>query len=400
MLWLSVVALGIFLYSRLMARFHGLPSSLVEESNDLRIYRSAGESILRGEIPYRDFFIEYPPGSFSVFVPPALFSDSPHGYQALFASEMALILVAVLALTALSARRLRGFREWPVPALAMAAGAIMLYPVAVTRYDPLVALTLSTAVFCVALGKRYRILAYLSLGLGAAAKLIPALVTFPLALLRDEREGGLKRAISGYLAFFAVIGLFFVPSYLLGKAGFAESFAYHASRGLQLESVASSVLLKLGWVREVVFDHGAFEVRGRGVNLAVSLSLPITATLLLVTALASYLQHRRGSLVPEAFPRYAAAFILAFMLGSKVLSPQYVIWLLPVLPLSFGGLAGIVISSIFLATCWATTQVFPLHYGELFDADSPGTELLLFRNGLLLVLWVLMLVPALGKNRT
>ena len=64
----------------------GLPPDLREGSNDLAIYREAGESILRGELPYRDFFIEYPPGSLPAFVPPALFSASKASYIDLFSS--------------------------------------------------------------------------------------------------------------------------------------------------------------------------------------------------------------------------------------------------------------------------------------------------------------------------
>ena len=80
--------------------FSGLPSRLAETSKDIAIYRRAGEAILAGEVPYRDFFIEYPPGSLPSFVPPALFSGSRETYASLFASEMALALVAALVLPA------------------------------------------------------------------------------------------------------------------------------------------------------------------------------------------------------------------------------------------------------------------------------------------------------------
>jgi hypothetical protein len=359
----------------------GLPSYLREGSNDLSIYRDAGEAILRGEIPYRDFFIEYPPGSLPAFVPPALFSADKGGYINLFSAEMAILLSATLVLTALAARTMRGLHAWILPSLVFVAGALALYPVAVTRYDALVALTLAPAALGATLGGRYLGLAYASLGLGTAAKLVPALATLPLVR---------RYAVRGYGIFFAVVALFFLPFALLGGGGLLESIAYQAERGLQVESLPASVLMQLGWVHDIVFQHGAFEVWGQGVGFATSLSPVVTFILLAVTGFVMYREH--GGFGGEAFPRYAAALILAFMLGSKVLSPQYMIWLLPLAPLVAGGVAGLVVSALFLAACFATTQVFPTHYGDLLELRYPGPDLLFARNMLLAVLWVLLLV--------
>ena len=390
--WAPLTLLGALLYLGLLALFAGLPSYLREGSNDLEIYRETGEALVRGEIPYRDFFLEYPPGSLPAFVPPALFSDDAAGYLGLFASEMAFVLVAALVLTALAARRLRGPSAWPVPALSFAACALLLHPVAISRYDAVVALTLAVATLCATLGGRYLPVAYASLGFGAAAKLVPVLATVPLALLRR----GVAR---GYAVFFAVLAIFFGSALALGGDRFLESFAYHADRGLQVESLAASVLIQLGLAGGVAFEYGAFEVVGPGADLGTALSLPITGALLLVTALVMYEKYRAGRLGADAFPRYAAALILAFMLGSKVLSPQYVIWLLPLVPLSFGGLAGIGVSTVFPAACLTTTLVFPYHYTDLLNFRYPGPELLLGRNLLLVLLWVLLLaVPAKGRQ--
>jgi hypothetical protein len=149
--------------------------------------------------------------------------------------------------------------------------------------------------------------------------------------------------------------------------------------------------MQLGQVSGVLFEYGAFEAQGRGVELASELSLPVTGVLLLATAFFMYRAHRRGTAGQSAFPRYAAALILAFMLGSKVLSPQYVVWLLPLLPLSAGGALGLVLSALFLATCYLTTQVFPVHYDDLLNLRFPGPHLLLARNLLLVLLWGLLL---------
>jgi hypothetical protein len=378
-----MVLLAALMCGGLLILSSGLSPDLRERSNDLALYRETGESILRGEVPYRDFFIEYPPGSLPAFVPPAL--ASTEGYTELFSFEMALMLTATLLLTTLTARRLRGSHAWILPAATFTLGALLLYPVAVTRYDAVVALALGLAVFFAALGGRFLILAYASLGLGAAAKLVPALAILPLALAR-------RGAVRGCAVFLAVVALFFVPFALLGGRGLLQSFAYQAERGLQVESLAASVLLALRSVDGVVFEHGAFEVRGGGVGLATSLGPLLTLVLLAVTGLVMYREYRRfGGLAPEAFPRHAAALILAFMLGSRVLSPQYVLWLLPLVPVAAGGMAGVAVCALFLAACFTTTLVFPIHYGDLLSLRYPGPELLLARNLLLAILWVTML---------
>ena len=304
---------------------------------------------------------------------------------------MALVLVASLVLVAVTARRLGGPRAWPVPALTFAAGALLLYPVAVTRYDAVVALALATAAFGAALGGRYGPLAYASLGFGAAAKLVPALAVLPLVFAG-------RRIGRGLWVFAAVAALFFVPALVFGGGGFVGSFAYHAERGLQVESVGASVLMAFGLVEGVVFEFGAFEARGAGAGLAAVLSLPVTVVLLGVTVLVVYRRVGAGAVGAAGFPRWAAALILAFMLGSKVLSPQYEIWLLPLVPLCAGGLAGAGLCLLFLASCGLTTGVFPLHYADLLNGQSPGPELLLGRNALLAALWALLLAlpPAKG----
>jgi Glycosyltransferase family 87 len=389
-----MVLLAVFMCAGLLSLSSGLPYGLREGSNDLAIYREAGESVLRGEVPYRDFFIEYPPGSLPAFVLPALFSASRDGYIDAFASEMAVLLAITLMLTALAARGLRGPHAWVLPSVTFAAAALLLYPVAVTRYDAVVALTLGLAALGATLGGRFLVLGYASLGFGAAAKVVPALATVPLALAR-------RGAASGYAVFLAVLAVFFAPFVVLGGRGLWEGFAYQAERGLQVESLAASVLIPLHSVDGVAFEYGAFEVRG-GVGLATSLLPLLALVLMLITGLAMFREYRRfGRLGKATFPRYCAALILAFMLGSKVLSPQYMIWLLPLVPLSAGGAAGAAVCAVFLVACLLTTQVFPTHYDDLLAFRFPGPELLLVRNLLLAALWVVMLAlpAATRKNR-
>src|SRR5918998_495347 len=78
--WLSLSLLAACLYFGLLRASSGLPLELTEGSDDIATYQRVGEAILIGEVPYRDFFIEYPPGSLLAFVPPALFATNRGDY--------------------------------------------------------------------------------------------------------------------------------------------------------------------------------------------------------------------------------------------------------------------------------------------------------------------------------
>jgi len=398
--------LGTYLYLELLRKFSELPLKNAAKSNDIRGYREAGEAILTGSVPYRDYFFEYPPGSLLAFVPPAFFTTNLEDFATLFASEMALVLVATLVLTACAARTLFGW-WWPLPAVVFTVAALLLYPVAVTRYDALVALTLAAATALVAgvsrLGRTRTAAtvalaaAWASLGFGAIVKLVPVLATAPLVLFIESRQGlrTLKDTVQGaawrLAVFFLVLIFCFLATLLFGGEGFVQSFAYHLDRGLQVESLGASVLIKLGYVEETTFEWGAFDVLGHGAKLLSSLSLPVTALLLTVTGAVAYREYRGGSFGAGQFPRFAAAFVLASLVGSKVLSPQYIIWLLPLVPLSARGVWGVLVSGLFLAICWMTTWFYPYHYKEILNLESSATTVLLWRNVLLVMLWVCIL---------
>jgi hypothetical protein len=67
-----------------------------------------------------------------------------------------------------------------------------------------------------------------------------------------------------------------------------------------------------------------------------------------------------------------------------------VIWLSPV-PFTARGNAGLGVSVVFLAACWMTTLLLPIHCGDLVNRRPPGPELLP-RKPLPVLLWGLLLL--------
>src|SRR3954452_74280 len=71
---------------------------------DVHLYQGFAHSVFDGALPYRDFFMEYPPGALAVFLPPELFGTAH--YNAAFKILMALCGAATIALVALLLVRL------------------------------------------------------------------------------------------------------------------------------------------------------------------------------------------------------------------------------------------------------------------------------------------------------
>ena len=49
-----------------------------ERYRDVHLYGIYADGFFRGHIPYRDVFVEYPPGAFVVFMPPAVLPEGAY----------------------------------------------------------------------------------------------------------------------------------------------------------------------------------------------------------------------------------------------------------------------------------------------------------------------------------
>jgi hypothetical protein len=341
--------------------------------------------------PYVDFDVEYPPLALVLFWLPhwlaTLFGPSPvdvHVYTRLFGFEMIACSTAAAAVTSLIARRLHPGRAAYLAAVASGVAVFLTGSVAADRFDMAVALLLAVCLFGCLAG-RWR-LAGLALGLGFALKLTP-LVLLPVVLIL-ARERAERVSAAGWCAAGGLVP--FAPALLggaRGVAGVARMATYHLARPIEIGSLYSSVLIAAhrfgGLPLSFVMSFGSYNVVSPGSVAAARLSgWLLVAALALVYALCLLGRsalRAEPRLVPVAF----LATLLALIAFSKVLSPQYVVWLLPLVPLVL--LSRRALGAVSLVVLWLTQLVYPVGAAALVRFDALVVLVLLGRNVLLVV---------------
>jgi Glycosyltransferase family 87 len=385
---------------------------------DLPIYEEYASMILDGQMPYRDFRMEYPPGALPMFVLPAIAlgdardahwsppNDAGRRNHRAFDSLVLLLAAAMLTLTALSLAALRRpAREQALSLAVVASSPLLIGHVFVARYDVWPA-ALTAAALAAAIRGRYR-LGGAALGLGAAAKIYPALLV-PVLVIVAARHRGVRESIMSGASAVGVAALVFLPFALASWPATWAAFRDQLGGGLQVETLASSVLVM---TRHVTDWLGALglpppaeltvrpEEHGLGRDVLYGPGIEATTTTLNVVlvivlcllwlALALSKNDPREDLV-----RYSAVSVAAALVLGTVLSAQYVIWLIPLIPL-VGGRRGTAATLCLVAAAALTHAWFPSDsYGSyLRDFDPAATSLLLARNLALLATALALAVP-------
>lgn len=360
-------------------------------TGDTAEYFRYAQSTFDGQIPYRDFSLEYPPGAL-----PVLLAAGPadHGYYnrfrilmlALGASAIVLLVVALFLAGA-------GTAELAAGALVPATLPLTLNPGLVfERFDFWPAALVLLAL--VALLRGQRALGLAALGVGAAAKLYP-LALVPLALLAQRGRAHLRRDLTVVAAAaFALV----LPFTLVAPRGVAHVGRLLVLRPLQVESLGSSILLtahRLGMYRPTTYYSfgNSWDLAGPAAKaVAVVGSLVEAAALVAV-----WFFFARGPRGPRELLLAFAAVVVGFVAFGKVFSPQYMVWVAAAVPLALGRLRPFVLSAT-IAAALLTLYVYDWGYFDLL-AGGRTSWVMLVRNLILVAIFCSLLLE-LARRRT
>ncbi|MFD9429122.1 MULTISPECIES: glycosyltransferase family 87 protein [unclassified Streptomyces] len=355
------------------------------------IYQDWYDVLRTGTYPRDDVTWQYPPAAALAVLSPALLPFLE--YAAAFFVLVLLCDALVLGLLLYAGRR-PGMRD--AGAWVWVAGVPLLGPTAYARYDLMVA---AVAVAALLTGARHpRVLGALA-GFGALLKVWPVLLLVGTGRGRATRRAWASAAVTG-----AVVA----GACAVAAPGAFAFLAFQRERGTEIESLGALVFhvaRRFGWEGRVELHYGSLEFLGPYVPVVSTLALGLS-----VVAFGWLLLWRVRARGFSAHTPADAAFtaVLLFTTTSRVISPQYLVWLVGLAAVCLVFRAGRMVlpAGLVLVAAGVTLLEFPLGFGHVVASDATGVSLLLVRNGLLVAASVVAgrrlwreTVPSAGDRR-
>lgn len=366
-------------------------------ADNMHYFHDYSTRIARGDIPYRDFSIEYPPVSAAALALLAPFSKSFDTYAPAF---LLLNLALWLACLFMLAGAADGGSETS-PEIMCAVFTLLTLGA-----GPILFVSLDMAPAALALAS-FRLLttgrrgaAFAVLAAAAAAKGYPVLLLPLWMMYRGCGKTGeiRRRPIREFATFAAAFAVFGCLPAVFSLRNFLGSYIYHAERGLEVASVYSAALIPLrrvGVEMYTIFDHNSWNLVVPGISATLARVSPLAQIALWVAALAVGRRVLRSGAGPAALAQLAVAAILGFLIPFKVASPQFIVWLIPLAAMAWAG--PIRWTPVLLLFVAGNIQqwIYPWNWFRLVSMSFPVSLVLLSEK----LLFILLLIWSLAAFR-
>jgi Glycosyltransferase family 87 len=376
---LGVLALGVVLADG----FHNF-------SGDPDVYYRYATAVGQGQLPYRDFAFEYPPLDIIPMLLPYLLGELPiEIYRPLLFFQNLGLVAAIGAAVAWLARRGAAYETVPRTLVQYALAVVVLEPIIMWRVDS--AVTGLTVIALMATARGRPITSGVALGAAVMTKVYPVAL-LPVLVLGQAATRRLRRAFLLLVAFALTIAA--IALVVVAFAGGSATYFvdYLTQRGTQIESVPGGLALLTaavgGPAATIVYGYGTLQVQSLLLPLLGQLGTVVTGVGVVALGLALWHRFRVdlgavGALRLSSQATYLSAAGLLVLVTSRILSPQYIFWIVP-----FVALLPRRQALFLVATCLLTTFVYPLNYKLLIEQQPPLLLVMNARNAMLLALFV------------
>ncbi|MEY4311401.1 MAG: hypothetical protein RLZZ571_171 [Actinomycetota bacterium] len=315
--------------------------------SDVQLYDWWAGNMQHGHFPINDDMWQYPPLAALVFILGYLVAPATVGFVFL-----ALAIDALLFYFLLEAG-LENNKKNYLPATVWVSAGFLVGPIMLGRFDVFPTFFAVLALLFISKPSSFGI----NIAFGALLKVWPALLF--LGVPRNRFKNSFVWFLGTFISFSILLTLWWPNSFsfLTGQR----------SRGLQIESVGALPYMLWHQIQidmPIEFRYGAVEVVAPGVNL-VSAIITIAGLLLLGQIALWQYQNRLSKVSVTDIGIYVVA---VSMVTSRVLSPQYIIWLFGLLAVcalnpvqNFRKIFGLIAVSAFLGQL-----IYPyLYYGYM-----------------------------------
>ena len=340
---------------------------------------------------------EYLPGAVMFFVSLSPYLSMGKNNAGFLAGLFVANVLLIIASSWVYHKSQRGWGVFVFALILLFTGPIILY-----RHELLVGLMASLAVLFWIRKKTWG--AFFLLGIATSTKIYPIILVpyFVLVILKNR---GWK-ALGQHMLFF-VLGLFSVLAIYMGVlkvplVSIVDSLSIHSQKPVHVESVWGSILTVYSRIENGDYalgkgDKGIFGIDPQFVPLPLYVFNYFWVFVLGIYYAVLALKLKKGV---HFEPYKLLTALILFLITSKILTPQYMLWVFLLLPLvsisseknkqtsQFLDLALVVL------TCFLGQYIYPLNYNELvgiFYANGAFAHtfwMLFLRNALLVILTI------------
>jgi len=295
------------------------------------------DQLFNGDIP----ITEYPPLSLIFFVIPRIFFSDPFGYNIGYVIMIFVITIVGLHLMRRTAESLNMNPVWAMTIYSVLIALLLEY--VADRYD-IIPAVMTLASFYFFINKKMPA-AFIILALAMMTKLYPAIL-LPIYLIIYMVERDWKGFATGTVWFLIGAAVVALPCLLIEPDLIMGFMGYHSVRPLEIDSFAATLIYPFSlfgltdvWIQASTDagSYGSDNLRGPLCDAVAPWLTPIMMVLIVLFILwYGNVRYRLEKVDERAFVLSAAIFIslMIFILVGKVLSSQYIIWVVPFLALS------------------------------------------------------------------
>jgi len=387
LIWIFILVSAVFLV--ILLEVHGM----FVYRNDVYLYFEYATNIFDGQMPYSDFVFEYPPFTIPFIAFPRLFTSDLQTYCVIF-SIMALVCFLVGTVFLLKIAKL--FDSTNIRILVFAALTLFMTNIFLFARNDIFPVVICIIGIYFYLQKKYDY-AWITIAIGAMTKLFP-IFFIPVFLIPLLIKKDYCNAIRGILLPLVVAVIISLPFLISDISTAFDYLSYHTDRGIQIESVVSSIMLFANifspGLAHVSFSYASHNIEGSLPDAVepFMIYLLVAAVLLFILWLFIALYRKRESMEHEDMKKiiiFAGIIsVMVFLTFNKVFSAQFVIWVLMLTAITQIGLFGMEQRNriLIIAIIYAAISFFcGAFYQEIVELNSTMVTLLFVRNMLHIV---------------